>query len=409
MRYCKTIDKNGRTVYWQISNDGKRKRVAQKVGKSKGSPPDCKKASQSKASPKKTDPKKPKSSFTGKSVAELKELANKKGVYPKQGSGKGGRVVKQDLINALSGKAPKQVPKTNKVDITKLKEKYSANRSSQKVRNEYNDGNLYYSYKNTLYSVNTLVDNLRKYKIPQRKKIVYFSFVEKKDGKPIFLVILKLGNLFEIKKLIVEDPTNIQVKPVIKNEDWVDAKIMKLIKKGAWKYSKPESLIKNMFTFAMSFTIKKRLLGISDDVFFIYIQSDGTDLDSKLDLTVMENFFNFIGYWANDANKYVPKWFKKEYPGSTWSEFHFYFINGFYKKQHKQQSSSFKHAHESNCEEIMKKYNIKSRAEFRKWMIKRHPDKLTALPENERKVLEEEFKLYKDTIQDCVKKGIFAK
>ena len=398
MRYCKTIDKNGRTVYWQVSKDGKRKRVAQKVGKSKGSPPDCKKAAQSKAAPKKTDPKKPKSSsFTGKSVAELKELAKKKGVYPKQGSGKGGRVVKQDLIKALSGKAPKQVPKANKVDITKLKQKYSVNRSLHEARIEYKDGNLYYSYKNVLYSVNTLVDNLRKYKIPRHKKIVYFSFVEKKDGKPIFLVILKLGNLFEIKKLIVTDPSNIQVEPVIKNEDWFDTTITKLIKK-------PESLIKNMFTFAMSLRIKNRLLGITDDVFFIYTSSDSTDLDSKLDLTVMENFFSFIGYWANDANKYVPKWFKKQYPGSTWEEFNFYFINGFYQKQYKQQPR----AHESNCKELMKKYGIKSRLEFKKWMLKHHPDKTTTLPENERKILQEEFKLYKDPLQNCVEKGIFA-
>ena len=164
-RYCKTKDKNGRDIYWQVLKSGKRVRATKKSATSKASPPDCVKKATKPAPRKKTPPhkkpakkpakkspkkpakpakkpdkkptKKPTKPLSKMTIKELKELAMKRGVYPSRGSGKNYRVLRKDIINALRGKGkvpPKKSPpkKSPKKSPPKKSPKKPAKRSPPK-------------------------------------------------------------------------------------------------------------------------------------------------------------------------------------------------------------------------------------------------------------------------------------
>ncbi len=409
-RYCKTKDKNGRTVYWQILRGGKRVRTTKKSATAKSVPSDCTKKTAkpvprkykkkpAKKSKKSSQPtkfaskaKKPTSKMT---VKELKELAKKRGVYPSKGSGKNGRVLKKDIMNALKGKGkvpskrspskgspPKPDTETifRKVYTHSWKEKFYMYRdksSASDILKNFKKGNLYHNFGTddggsaeiSLIKVfNDLLKDLRK-QHNRKIKVVQFGMIDRSPYSGPLLMIYKIGDRYMIQKWFLHAETSIY-------DGSVTSKVYKkeslLGNLGFFSFLFEGAAPKSFFSYSGALKFIKDVSG--DKMEFIMYKSPTKDTDANIrrDTKVINDFIKLIAAPIGGGGSPTrgPKY-----------EF---------------QYTKPKNITKQECIDIMCKLGIKSKKDYFKWMKVNHPDRAV-----NKKAAEAVWKKYQSNISDC--------
>lgn len=114
LMYCKTRDKRGKTLYWRVLKNGKRKRVSQKVALASGTVSDCARPASKRPASRRAAPGRKsrvkKTSIEKMTVRQLKRKAKSEGIaLPWKGTGNRGKVLKKDIVKTIKEKmaAPK--------------------------------------------------------------------------------------------------------------------------------------------------------------------------------------------------------------------------------------------------------------------------------------------------------------